>query len=72
MFGTANAFGQIGFQQKYQTGHGTYVFGDTITIKETELFTNYKSEFGLGNNDEMKATLNSVLEDASKILNYEN
>lgn len=65
----ANA--QDDFRKKYQTGNGTYVFNDALTIKQDELFTVYKHEFGLGAKDEMRKTLTSVEEDGTFRAKYE-
>jgi|GEM_PF-6589647 len=53
--------GQQTFNEKYFK-EGMYIFDDIQKIKSDELFTVYKSEFGLGTNDEMRRTNHEVLE----------
>lgn len=51
---------------------GTYVFDDTFKIMKEELFTIYKNQFGLGNNDEMHLVQTMNIDNTSPIRTGEN
>lgn len=58
------------FQQKYFKD-GMYVFDDLLKIKQSEIFTTYKSEFGLGADDEMREANNQVTPEGKFRTKYE-
>lgn len=47
----ASTFGQVDFSTYYQDN--AYIFNDEFKLLRTDLFTTYKSQFGLGTDDEM-------------------
>src|SRR5690606_14699913 len=57
------------FQQKYFKD-GSYIFDDLLKVRQSELFTTYKSEFGLGVNDEMQQTNNVITEEGQFTTKY--
>lgn len=60
--GSVNLYAQNNFPDKYKIGTGSYYINDSLTIKESDLFNNYKSNFGLSNSDQVVQTNNEVLE----------
>lgn len=57
------------FQEKYFKD-GSYIFDDLLKVRQSELFTTYKSEFGLGVNDEMQQTNNVITEEGQFTTKY--
>lgn len=57
------------FQYKYFKD-GSYIFDDLLKVRQSELFTTYKSEFGLGVNDEMQQTNNVITEEGQFTTKY--
>lgn len=63
-----SSYGQS-FKEKYFKG-SSYIFDDLQKIRQAELFTVYKSEFGLGVNDVMVQTNNIVSEEGKFTTKY--
>src|SRR5690554_889821 len=69
LFSWGVSFGQS-FNERYFNGT-SYIFNDIEKITQSELFTTFKYEFGLGNNDEMIQTNNVVTKDGKFTTKYE-
>lgn len=51
---------------------GAYIFEDLLKIQKSELFTTYKSQFGLATNDEMRINLDLEQEHQDFLRNLTN
>ena len=58
----SNIYSQTTFDEKYLSD-GTYIFDDILRIEKEEIFTKYKGEFGLSDDDKMIEENTETLED---------